>query len=228
MQRYDGYSRILASGAPAPSATVTVYNAGTLDLATIYSDNLVAPTPLGNPFTADVNGYFFFYAQPARYDINFSAGGIVSPYTWGDQSIVDPIAAAAAYSWQRFDLTIAQITNIFGTPVILLTAPAGFQYDWNSCMFLRQGAPYATQPGPLFLNTIGAVSVLTAASVNGSYAWFMKGAVNAQASGVGGVGATIQVGSTVGNPTVTGPLPGSAVTVYVDVRLVPNVVSSIP
>jgi hypothetical protein len=87
MQRYDGYSRILATGAPAPSATITVYLVGTLDLATLYSDDLGTPTPLGNPFTCDVNGYFFFYTAAGRYDVQFSGGGIVTPYSWGDQCI---------------------------------------------------------------------------------------------------------------------------------------------
>jgi hypothetical protein len=82
MERFNGYSRLLATGAPAPNATVTVYDAGTLNLATVYSDNGV--TPLANPFTTDGDGFFFFYAANGEYDIRLSGGGIASPYTWGD------------------------------------------------------------------------------------------------------------------------------------------------
>jgi hypothetical protein len=84
MQRIFGYSRLLTTGAPAPSATVTVYAAGTLTLASIFGDNLSTPTPKANPFTADTSGFFFFYGPDARYDVRFSGGGIVSPYSWGD------------------------------------------------------------------------------------------------------------------------------------------------
>lgn len=87
MQRAYGWSRILATGAPAPSCTVTVYNTGTLVLATIYADNL--STPKANPFVADAtSGYWFFYAlSSGRYDVQFSGGGIPTPYTIGDISL---------------------------------------------------------------------------------------------------------------------------------------------
>lgn len=86
MERYNFYSRILATGAPAPSASVTVYTPpGTLNLASIFSDDGV--TPLANPFTVDANGFGFFYAANADYDVRLSGGGIVTPYTWGDISL---------------------------------------------------------------------------------------------------------------------------------------------
>lgn len=56
-----------------PAATVTVYLAGTSTLATIYSDNGV--TPKANPFTADAQGRFNFYAANGFYDIQTSATG---------------------------------------------------------------------------------------------------------------------------------------------------------
>lgn len=82
MQRVQGYSRILATGAPAASCTVTVYETGGATLATIYGDDLATPTAKANPFTADANGYFFFYAAGGkRYDVQLSGGGIATPYT---------------------------------------------------------------------------------------------------------------------------------------------------
>lgn len=93
MERTYGYARDLDTAAPIPSATVTVYDVGTLDITDIFSDDLSTPTPLANPFTADAvgagDGYFFYYA-PGRTDVRFSGGiapvTIPTPYTWGDAS----------------------------------------------------------------------------------------------------------------------------------------------
>lgn len=71
-----------------PGCTVTVYLAGTLTPASIFSDN--SGTVKGNPFTSDlVDASFFFYVDNGRYDIKFSGLGIVSPFTNGDILISD-------------------------------------------------------------------------------------------------------------------------------------------
>jgi hypothetical protein len=53
-------------------------------LATIYSD--ANRTALSNPFTAAADGSYFFYANDGRYDGTYSSGGIVTPFTTGDQT----------------------------------------------------------------------------------------------------------------------------------------------
>lgn len=61
----DQYGRALGG------ATITVYVAGTTDLADIYSDNGV--TAKENPFTSDtLDGRFNFYAANGVYDLVFS------------------------------------------------------------------------------------------------------------------------------------------------------------
>lgn len=70
-----------------PTATITVYLAGTLTIADIFSDNF--GTVRANPFTADTNAYFFFYADNGKYDIKFSGTGIVTPFTRADIILVD-------------------------------------------------------------------------------------------------------------------------------------------
>jgi len=57
-------------------ATITVYDAGTLNLSTIYS----SPGGAGqlNPFATDANGRFVFYANPGEYDIQASGMGLVT------------------------------------------------------------------------------------------------------------------------------------------------------
>jgi hypothetical protein len=69
-----------------PSCTITIYQAGTLTLAPIYSDN--HGTVLGNPFTASNVGFWNFYGF-GRVDIRLSNGGLVSPYVIGDVKLLD-------------------------------------------------------------------------------------------------------------------------------------------
>jgi hypothetical protein len=71
-----------------PSCTVTVYITGTLTLASIFADNL--GTTLSNPFTANNDGSWGFYASNGIYDVNFSNGGIPTPFTLGGNLINDP------------------------------------------------------------------------------------------------------------------------------------------
>lgn len=65
-----------------PNCTVTVYGTGTLTKPNIFSNNLASPTPLSNPFTANVDGSFTFFILPgACFDIVMSSGtGPSMPY----------------------------------------------------------------------------------------------------------------------------------------------------
>ena len=65
-----------------PSCTVTIFDASTMDLSSIFSDD--AGTVKSNPFTASSTGFFFFYSNDGRYDIRLSGGGISTPFTIGD------------------------------------------------------------------------------------------------------------------------------------------------
>lgn len=65
-------SGVLAS---FPSCSVTVYLTGTTNKATIYQNNQSSPTPQMNPFTANADGSFtFFAAQTSCYDILIGSG----------------------------------------------------------------------------------------------------------------------------------------------------------
>lgn len=101
MQRFFGYTRILPTSEPAPGATITVYDAGTLNLATIFDDNLPTPTPKANPFTSDSGtnaGFFYFYAANGRYDVRTSSSDITA-YTWGDVQLFD--GESVDLSWKN-------------------------------------------------------------------------------------------------------------------------------
>src|SRR5690242_14405856 len=64
-------STVITSGAGVqgsfPSCTVTVFLTGTQTKATLFSNN--SGTSKTNPFTAASDGYWFFYADDGRYDV---------------------------------------------------------------------------------------------------------------------------------------------------------------
>lgn len=62
-----------------PSCQITVYDTGTTNLASIASNS--SGTPKSNPFTADSDGYWSWYALDGEYDVRMSGGGLVSPIT---------------------------------------------------------------------------------------------------------------------------------------------------
>jgi hypothetical protein len=57
-------------------ATITVYESGTTDLATIYSNT--SGGSLGNPFDTDSMGRFSLFVDSGVYDIQVSGLGIVT------------------------------------------------------------------------------------------------------------------------------------------------------
>lgn len=62
-----------------PNCTVTVYVGGTLTLASIASNS--TGTPKSNPFTADSDGYWSWYALDGTYDVKISGAGLTAPIT---------------------------------------------------------------------------------------------------------------------------------------------------
>src|SRR5208282_4422995 len=72
-----------------PSCTITVFVHGG-GLAAIYLDNQATPTPLANPFTAQTNGQWQFYAANGHYDIQMSGAGMPTPVTYSDVILDDP------------------------------------------------------------------------------------------------------------------------------------------
>lgn len=83
----SGFNSTNKVQASYPVCTVTVTIVGTGGDATLYSDN--TGDSLGNPFTADSQGHWFFYVANGRYNVTISGGGIASPYTFGDITAFD-------------------------------------------------------------------------------------------------------------------------------------------
>lgn len=101
MQRFSTYAATQA-GVRSPNALITVVLASDgVSLATLFSTNdPTTPTPLANPFHADVNGFYGFYARNGRYTVQESAGDVpISPaISFADQLLYDP-----------FDQPVAQL-----------------------------------------------------------------------------------------------------------------------
>lgn len=75
-----------------PQATITVYEAGTTNIANIWADRdgfIIK----ANPFTADTDSFYYFYVDCGKYDIKFSGTGISVPYTYGDVFICGTIGS---------------------------------------------------------------------------------------------------------------------------------------
>lgn len=98
----DGAQVVVTSGlnsttqvqASYPQCTITVFVHGG-GLATIYSDNGGPPTPLANPFVANTNGQWLFYAANGRYDVTMSGAGFPQTVTYSDILLCDPAGGGA-------------------------------------------------------------------------------------------------------------------------------------
>lgn len=92
MEKYQDFTRVLSTGAPAPLAAVAVVDHGTATLSALFSDDGV--TPMANPTTADSGGYFRFYAANGRYDLTVTPDDAETPdapaYGVADILLYDP------------------------------------------------------------------------------------------------------------------------------------------
>lgn len=78
------------SMAVVPGATISIYDAGTSNLSTIYSDNGV--TAASNPLTSDADGEFEFWAADGRYDVTTTYSGQTDSY---EIVLFDPIGGGS-------------------------------------------------------------------------------------------------------------------------------------
>lgn len=75
---YDRFITKTDSGETIPSATVSIFNAESGSLATLYAD-IDGATPAGNPVTASANGRIQVYMSPGRYNVfAVSAGASIN------------------------------------------------------------------------------------------------------------------------------------------------------
>lgn len=121
-----------------PRCTVTVYQTGTNTLATIYSNS--TGTHLSNPFTAQVNALWNFFAvSGSGYDVVLSGGSPIqfpSPITI--PGLTTGISGGGNYFIQSNPTTSQTITQ-----------PAGTTLNVNNLNYVANAALYCTTPGTL-------------------------------------------------------------------------------
>lgn len=108
-------------------STVTVYNAGTVTLTTIYSD--ASATPQANPFTVSATGAWSFYVLAGLHvDIKFSGTGVTSPFTLGD--MVAPASSVLVADVKAFgakgDVRVSELASMSASSSTLTCSDAAF------------------------------------------------------------------------------------------------------
>ena len=144
------------------SCTVTVYATGTTTLSTLYSDN--SGTAKANPFTAATDGYWYFYADDARYDVKFSGGGITTPYTRSDFTLGGSGSGGGGIT-SLGGLTGATQIFVNDTNVRVTSATTAHTLGWLGLLAVARGGTGAatfTPNGVLFGNTESALGVTAA------------------------------------------------------------------
>lgn len=122
-----------------PLATITVYQAGAPNLATIFADNM-GPTVKANPFTCDSTGFYYFYVDPGVYDIRISpVGGSPAPFTIAGIIASDSTYELDASQYPSFAAAVAAAgsTNAILDVSRSLPVTANLTVPSNVVLFLK-------------------------------------------------------------------------------------------
>lgn len=161
MQKYTGsvFRKFdsAVSGNIGVNVQVTVRDAVTNALATLYGTNNTSSTPLANPLTTDVNGQYSFYAANGRYNISFSAAGTPS---------INDV--------QLFDFTEGTGAGEFIT-LEQFNASAGIGNDDTAAWEAACAESFATGRGIQLLNKTYLITPRTPAQGNYTFKSFLRG-----------------------------------------------------
>lgn len=116
-----------------PSCTITVFDTGTSNPSTIFSDSI--GTPKSNPFTASSSGLWSFYANNGTFDVQLSSGGISSPFILRTVKIADATSSGISGSGSTNKVTKWTSTSGVGNSQIT---------DTGSSVGINNGSPDAS------------------------------------------------------------------------------------
>lgn len=209
-----------------PLCVVSVYDTGTSNLATLYSDDGV--TPQANPFTANTDGSFSFYAADGVYDIELTSGDMPAPITYGavplNDTGADPLiiaiaalasngliartsastAAARTLTAGSGNITITDGDGVSGNPTVDLSGTLTGQIIDGSSNTLTVLAG-SQLSGEVPLANGGTETALTDPGVDRILFWdFSAGEMAWLEAGTG-----LSISGTTLNVTVTGTVDGS-------------------
>lgn len=111
-----------------PRCTVTVYLSGTTTKASIFSDKI--GTVLSNPFTANTDASFlFFAASGVPYDVTISGGGMPTPWTFVDICLA---CATGFGSGTVTNFTAGNLPPLFTTSVATSTTTPALSFNLST------------------------------------------------------------------------------------------------
>jgi hypothetical protein len=198
-----------------PFARITVYMTGTTNLATIFHDNHTPPTPLANPFTANENGWWWFYAVDGRYDVMITPRTTPDcPWTIGDIYLgtggaggtgnvyVSSTAPASPQSGQLwFDTQNISLNIWYGNAWLQLLpgegggGGGGGGSGGTANIYIGSSSPVSPEPGQLWFDSQNI-------SLNIWYSGAWLQLVPGGNGGGGGGGGSITAGEVALNPPV--------------------------
>lgn len=153
----------LRSGAPARSAQINVYSAGTTTPATLYRNSTGTPA-VTNPVTADAEGGIDVYVAPGAYDV-------VGPDGTLDRVTVTPAVAELVTS-AADPVSTASGTGTLNGATEVTVATAAVTAD--SRIWLSIQAPGGTPAGAIFVSSRSAgvsFGVKGTAGDTSTFAW---------------------------------------------------------
>lgn len=194
-----------------PSCTITVFLTGTSTLATLFSDNM--GTSLSNPFTANTSGFWLWYADNNRYDVQLSGGGLPSPWKITDILLFDPTAGTPAVTSVSAGPGIS-VTGPTTTPTVNNTGVLSFTAGTGISNTGTAANPIATNTGVL---SVGGQTGALSAQGNGTKVQLSTGTTTSNdCVKFDANGNTVDLGTTCNNFA----LPAGTQTQYL--QLTPN------
>jgi len=137
-----------------PSCTISVFNSGTVVLASIFSDN--SGTPKANPFTADSNSYWYFYGiVGTTYDVRFSGTGITTPFTLGGFTAGGGGGSSISIGTINSQVKSSNGLVITGGSLVAQTADASFPGLVSTTTQTIAGVKTLTNPPTLISTPVG-------------------------------------------------------------------------
>lgn len=192
-----------------PSCLVTVWTAGTNTIVPIFTDN--AGTVKGNPFTADTNGYWFFYVDNSRVDVRLSGGGIPAPFTLGDYLADDNAEMTFPFNPLAFNATPTFDASLFSAFSMTLTGNVTSSTVTNaktgrviSILLCQDGVGGRTFAWPATFSSTPTLDARVSKCSN--TVWFYNGA-NWKLLGSGGDSLSIAASSVIMNGAAALTLP---------------------
>jgi hypothetical protein len=191
----QGMSSTTKVEASYPGCTVSVYEAGTTTVATLYST--ATGTPLSNPFTAANDGTFIFYATSASFpvDVTISGAGITTPYTFSNVGGATGGGGGGNYTPAQASTTQGTITGaIPGATFVLPSIPYA-----GTLTLAQNGQVLTVGTGYTISGTSFTVSLPLQVGDNLNANWLVAGGSTTYAP----ASASTQAG------TITGAIPGA-------------------